>query len=157
MPFILALQSSLILAFAILFSKAADIESNIALCYSGVFIACFGMYPILPGVNAWNVCNIPNPHKRAVAIGYLICFGNAGGIIGSYIYQTQEAPRYPTGYGTLLASAAAGIVACLTLEFCLWRANKTKGRLARFEIEQRYTEDQLRDREEKSHLFKYTL
>jgi MFS family permease len=157
MPFILAPQLSLIVAFAILFSKAADIENNIALCYFGVCLACFGMYPILPGVNSWNVCNILDPHKRAVAIGYLICVGNAGGIIGSYIYQTQEAPRYPTGYGTSLAFAAAGIVACLTLEFCLWRANKTKARMTASEIEERYSQDQLRDMGEKSPLFKYTL
>ncbi|KAF3391219.1 hypothetical protein F1880_007436 [Penicillium rolfsii] len=157
MPFILAPQLSLIVAFAILFSKAADIANNIALCYFGVCLACFGMYPILPGVNAWNVCNIPNPQKRAVAIGYLICVGNAGGIIGSYIYQAKEAPRYPTGYGTSLSFAAAGIAACLTLEFCLWKANQRKDKMTSSEIEQRYTEAQLRDMEEKSPLFKYTL
>ncbi|KAF7716716.1 MFS-type transporter [Penicillium ucsense] len=157
MPFILAPQLSLIVAFSILFSKAADIKNNIALCYFGVCLACFGMYPILPGVNAWNVGNIPNPQKRAVAIGYLICFGNAGGIIGSYIYQSREAPRYPTGYGTSLAFAASGIVACLTLELCLWRANNTKERMSASEVEERYTEDQLREMEEKSPLFKYTL
>lgn len=115
------------------------------------------MYPILTGVNAWNVCNIPNPHKRAVAIGYIICVGNAGGIIGSYIYEAEEKPRYPTGYGTSLAFAAAGIVACLTLEFCLWSANKKKDRMSTSEIEERYTQDQLRKMEVKSPLFKYTL
>ena len=157
MPFIVAPQLSLIVAFAILFSKAGDIENNIALCYFGICLACFGMYPILPGVNAWNVCNIPNPHKRAVAIGYLICVGNAGGIIGSYIYRADEKPRYPTGYGTSLAFATAGVVACLILESCLWSANKTKSLLSTFEIEERYSEDQLLDMEEKSPLFKYTL
>lgn len=157
MPFIVAPQSSLIVAFAILFSKAADIENNIALCYFGICLACFGMYPILPGVNAWNVGNISNPHKRAVAIGYLICVGNVGGIIGSYIYQADEKPRYPTGYSTSLAFAATGIVACLALEFCLWSANKTKDRASMSEIEGRYNEDQLREMEERSPLFKYRL
>jgi MFS family permease len=157
MPFIVTPQLSLIVAFAILFSKAADIENNIALCYFGICLACFGMYPILPGVNAWNVCNIPNPHKRAVAIGYLICVGNAGGIIGSYIYRAEEKPRYPTGYGTSLAFAAAGIVACLVLEFCLWNANKRKDNMSMSEIEEKYSPDRLREMEEKSPLFRYTL
>lgn len=157
MPFIVVPQTSLIIAFSILFSKAADIENNIALCYFAICLACFGMYPILPGVNAWNIGNIPNPHKRAVAIGYLICTGNAGGIIGSYIYKDDEKPRYPTGYGTSLAFAAAGIVACLVLEFSLWTANKRKGRMCMAEIEERYTEDQIREMEEKNPLFKYTL
>ncbi|KAI2861557.1 hypothetical protein CBS63078_412 [Aspergillus niger] len=157
MPFIVVPQCSLIASFGILFSKAASIEENIALCYFAICLACFGMYPILPGVNAWNVCNIVNPHKRAVAIGYLICVGNAGGIIGSYIYKSDEEPRYPTGYGTSLAFAAAGLVAALCLEFCLWRANKEKARLTVSEIEEMYTEEQLRDMEEKSPLFKYTM
>lgn len=157
MPFIVVPQLSLVVAFTILFTKAAEIENNIALCYFGVCLACFGMYPILPGVNAWNVCNIPNPHKRAVAIGYLICVGNAGGIIGSYIYKADEKPRYPTGYGCSLAFAVAGVVACLALELCLWRANKLKDRMAMSGIQARYTEDQLREMEERSPLFKYTL
>lgn len=157
MPFIVVPQCSLIVAFGILFSKAADIENNIALCYFGICLACFGMYPILPGVNAWNVCNIPNPHKRAVAIGYLICVGNVGGIIGSYIYRAEEKPRYPTGYGTSLAFAAAGITACLSLEFCLWSANKKKALMTVSEIEEKYTEDQLREMEERSPMFKYSL
>ncbi|KAJ5321854.1 MFS general substrate transporter [Penicillium brevicompactum] len=157
MPFILVPQCSLIVAFAILFSKAAEIDDNIALCYFGICLACFGMYPILPGVNAWNVCNIPNPHKRAVAIGYLICVGNAGGIIGSYIYKADEKPRYPTGYGTSLAFTAAGIIATLSLEFFLWSANTRNAKMSTSEIELSYTENQLREMEERSPLFKYTL
>ncbi|KAJ5100005.1 hypothetical protein N7532_007006 [Penicillium argentinense] len=157
MPFIVAPQISLIIAFAILFTKAADIQNNIALCYFGICLACFGMYPILPGVNAWNICNIPNPQKRAVAIGYLICAGNAGGIIGSYIYIADEKPRYPTGYGTSLAFAAAGMLACLVLEFSLWTMNKKKDQMSTVEMEERYAENELSESEEKNPFFKYTL
>jgi MFS family permease len=157
MPFILVPQLSIVVAFAILFSKAAEIENNIALCYFGVCVACFGMYPILPGVNTWNVSNNPDPHKRAVAIGYLICMGNVGGVIGSFIYRADEKPRYPTGYGTSLAFAAAGIVACLVLEGFLWRSNKMNTDLTEEEIHQRYTATELQNMAERSPLFKYTL
>lgn len=157
MPFILVPQLSLIVAFAILFAKATDIQGNVALCYVGICLACFGMYPILPGVNAWNVSNIPHPRKRAVAIGYLICMGNAGGIIGSYIYRAEEKPKYPTGYGTSFAFAAAGVVACLTLEYLLWRGNLKKGRVTEDEAWETYTQEELREMGDKSPLFKYTL
>jgi hypothetical protein len=153
MSFIVMPQCSLIVAFGILFSKAAEIENNIALCYFCICLACFRAYPILPGVNAWNVCNLPNCDKRAVAIGYLLSTGNAGGLIGSYIYRDEEAPRYPTGYGTSFAFAAAGIIAALTLEICLWFANKKNAQMAASEIRDRYTEVQLRGMEEKSPLF----
>ena len=52
MPFIIGPQLLLIIAYSILFNKAANIEDNVALCYFCIFLACIGIYPILPGVNA---------------------------------------------------------------------------------------------------------
>ncbi|KAL6233150.1 acyl transferase domain-containing protein [Aspergillus navahoensis] len=115
------------------------------------------MYPILPGVNAWNVSNTPHPAKRAVAIGYLICMGNVGGLIGSFIYKEDEAPRYVTGYGNSFAFAAAGIVACLVLEIALFRSNRRKERVNEEEVRERYTDSELEEMEERSPLFRYTL
>jgi len=42
MPFIVGPQLSLVVAFSILFTKAADIKHNIPLCYFAVCLACFG-------------------------------------------------------------------------------------------------------------------
>jgi cyanate permease len=42
MPFIVAPQLCLVVAFSILFTKGADIKNNIALCYFAVCLACFG-------------------------------------------------------------------------------------------------------------------
>ncbi|KAF3078584.1 hypothetical protein TWF102_003327 [Orbilia oligospora] len=157
MPFILVPQLCVIVAFSVLFTKAADIKNNIAVCYFAVCLSCFGMYPILPGVNAWNVSNVISPTKRAISIGYLICMGNAGGIIGSYIYIEKEKPRYPTGFGASFGFAAAGIVAGLVLEYCLWKINRKNARLTEEEIREKYTAAELEKMGEKSPLFKYTL
>lgn len=115
------------------------------------------MYPILPGVNAWNVSNTPHPSKRAVGIGYLICMGNVGGLIGSFIYKEEEAPQYVTGYGNSFAFAAAGVVGVLVLELVLFRLNKVKQSLSEDEIRERYTREELDGMEERSPLFRYTL
>ena len=115
------------------------------------------MYPILPGVNAWNVANTPNPAKRAISIGFLVCVGNIGGLIGSYIYIDREAPRYPTGFGSSFAFASAGIVAALILEFSLHRLNKKKALMSEEEIRSKYTDEELERMDEKSPLFKYAL
>ncbi|KAJ5178401.1 uncharacterized protein N7500_001100 [Penicillium coprophilum] len=104
------------------------------------------MYPILPGVNAWNFYNIPNPHKRAMAIGCLICSGNESGIIGSYIYKDEERPRYSTG------DAKA-----LHLRSLLLELNKKNAMMTVSEIEGKYTEDHFHKMEERSPLFKYNL
>ena len=176
MPFIVVPQLAQVVAFSILYTHAANIEDNIALCYFGVCLACFGyqpsilflqvslltfpadsMYPILPGVNAWNVSNTPHLAKRAVAIGYLICMGNVGGLIGSFIYKQDEAPQYVTGYGNSFAFAAAGIVACLVLEFALFRLNRSKERFSEDEVRERYTDSELEEMGDRSPLFRYTL
>ncbi|SCO84588.1 related to putative tartrate transporter [Fusarium oxysporum] len=151
---------------AYVFAIFADnnIEDNIAVCYFAVCLACFGrlltissMYPILPGVNAWNVANTPDPAKRSVNIGLLVCVGNIGGLIGSYIYLEREAPRYPTGYGTSLAFGLAGVVAVLLLETLLKRGNAKKAKMTEEEVRQRYTDEDLIRMGEKSPLFKYAL
>lgn len=82
MPFIVSAQSLLIIAYAILFAKAESITENVPLCYFAVFIACIGIYPILPGCNAWTINNLAGPAKRAMGIAFMICMGNCGGIVG---------------------------------------------------------------------------
>lgn len=48
-PFILGPQSLVIVAYSVLFVKAANIADNIPVCYAMVTIACMGIYPIIPG------------------------------------------------------------------------------------------------------------
>ena len=115
------------------------------------------MYPIFPGVNAWNIANSAPAAKRAISIGYLVCAGNIGGVIGSYIYLEKEAPRYPTGFGNSLAFAAAGMVAAFVLEFCFWKINTRDGQITEDEARMKYTEEELDRMGEKSPLFKYSL
>ncbi|KAL4799299.1 major facilitator superfamily domain-containing protein [Aspergillus venezuelensis] len=156
-PFIFVPQLLQVIAFSILFTHGPDIEDNVAVCYFGVYLACFGMYPILPGVKAWNVSNTPNPTKRAISIGYLICMGNVGGLIGSFIYKVDEAPRYVTGYGNSFAFAAAGIVACVVLDMVLLRINQQREGITENEVRARYSQEDIEELEEKSLLYRFTL
>ena len=99
MPFIASGQALLIIAFAILFATAENIKDNVALCYFAVHVACIGVYPILPGCNAWTINNLAGPEKRAIGIATMICIGNMGGIVGSFIYQERKAQRIRLGLG----------------------------------------------------------
>ncbi|KAI0485285.1 major facilitator superfamily transporter [Xylariaceae sp. FL0804] len=157
MPFIVGPQLCVITAFSVLFAKAADISNNIGVCYFAVCLACTGMYPIFPGVNAWNVANSAGAAKRSISIAYLVCAGNIGGIIGSYIYKDDEAPRYPTGYGTSLAFGAAGVVAMLTLEFLLFTINKKNARLSEADVYEKYSPEEIDKMGDRSPLYKYAL
>ncbi|KXS94790.1 hypothetical protein AC578_2513 [Pseudocercospora eumusae] len=98
MPFIVIPQGAVVVAYAILAGRAKDIRDNIAVCYFAICLACFGLYPIGPGVQAWNLSNLAGPTKRALGIGYLTCFGNMERITGSFIFIEDEAPTYRTGF-----------------------------------------------------------
>lgn len=115
------------------------------------------MYPIFPGVNAWNIANSAPAVKRAISIGYLVCVGNIGGVIGSYIYKEKEAPKYETGFGSSLAFAAAGLISALSIAFFLWKINARNEKIPEEEVREKYTEEELERLGEKSPLFKYSL
>ncbi|RMZ12020.1 hypothetical protein D0860_03118 [Hortaea werneckii] len=157
MPFIVAPQLSVVIGYAILCAKAGNIEDNIGVCYFAVCVACFGLYPILPGVNAWNISNCSGPKKRAISIAYLICAGNIGGLIGSYIYIDSEAPSYPTGYGCSLAFAATGIVAAVSLEGLLMRSNKINAQMTEEEVRAKFSDEKLHQMGDRSPLYTYHL
>ena len=157
MPFIVSAQMLVLISFAILFAKADKIESNIAACYFAIFLASVGFYPINPGGNAWTLGNLAGPTKRAQGIAYMICLGNVGGIIGSYIYIEDEKPKYPTGFGASLAFSGLGICSCLLLEFLFWKINRSRSAMSEEEIRAKYSEEELERMGDRSPLFRYTL
>lgn len=157
MPFIVSPQSLLIIAYSVLFVKAADIADNVPLCYVMVAVACMGVYPIIPGCNAWTVNNLAGPEKRSMGLSLMISLGNCGGIVGSFIFVPSESPKYPTGFGSSLAFAAAGVVAALLLEFSYWSHNKKYEAVTEEEAQQMYGEDKLKEMGDRSPLFKYAL
>ncbi|KAF9883893.1 hypothetical protein FE257_002687 [Aspergillus nanangensis] len=157
MPIIVAGQVLVIIAFTVLFSLAEEIQDNIAGCYVAVVIACVGMYPIIPGTSAWTSNNLAGPRKQAMGIAFMLSIGNAGGLVGSFIYIEKEAPKYPTGFGSSFAFAAAGVVASLMLELRFWYVNKRDGKMSAVEIHEKYTAEELQRMGDRSPLFKYIL
>lgn len=157
MPFIVGPQLIVVTAYAVLFSKAEDITNNVPACYFGVCLACLGLYPINPCGNAWNLNNLAGPTKRAMRIAFMLCIGNIGGIIGSYIYIEEEKPKYPTGFGASIGFAAAGIVACFAIEAIYKWINTKRSKMTEEEISAKYTAEELEAMGDRSPLFRYTL
>ena len=157
MPIIVSGQTLVIIAFAILYSFAAEIKDHIPVCYFAVVLACIGVYPIMPGTNAWTSNNLAGSRKQGIGIGFMICIGNMGGIPGSYIYLEREKPKYPTGFGSSFGFACAGVVASLVLEFRFWYKNKQNAKIPREEIYEKYTDEDLQRMGDRSPLFKYML
>lgn len=157
MPIIVTNQILVIIAFCVLFSLAEDIKNNIPACYFAVVLACIGLYPIIPGANAWTANNLAGARKQGMGIAFVLSFANTGGLVGSFIYLEREAPKYPTGFGSSFAFAAAGVVASIILELRFWYSNKRNARMSREEIHQKYTAEELQLMGDRSPLFKYIL
>ncbi|WVW85876.1 hypothetical protein I302_107914 [Kwoniella bestiolae CBS 10118] len=156
-PFIALPQFLVVVAFSIMAPLAPVIKNNIGPCYFAICLACIGFYPINPGGTTWLSNNLAGPAKRAVGLGYLTTFGNLGGMIGGFIYIDKEAPRYPTGYGSSIAFAGAGLVASTILELVFMRINKKRDQVDEEEVREKHTDEQLLDMGDRSPLFRYML
>ncbi|KAH7030577.1 major facilitator superfamily domain-containing protein [Microdochium trichocladiopsis] len=157
LPFIVGPQALVALSYAVLFAKSGSIAREVALCYAFVHVACIGTYPIVPGANTWTINNLAGPAKRAMGIAFMICIGNVGGIIGSFIFRDSEAPTYPTGWGTCLGFVCMGMFAASALEAGYLRINRKRDQLSEEEVRARFTDEQLEKMGDRSPLFRYSL
>lgn len=157
MPVIAVSQACIVISNAIQLRYAGSIQSNIAISYFAVFLSTLGIYPIPPGVNAWTINNLAGPMKRTMGIAFMLTICNIGGIIGSFIFLEREAPNYPTGFGSSLAFASAGLASTMILFFSYRYLNTKKARFTEEEVRTTYTEEELEAMGDKSPLFKYSL
>ncbi len=84
-----------------------------------------------------------------------------GGICGSNIYFSAEAPDYPTGFGVCLAICVLSIISAYILRVAYRRENKRRDEYVAQEgeaaIKARYTEQELLDLGDRSPFYRYTL
>ncbi|KAF7858526.1 hypothetical protein EAF04_009126 [Stromatinia cepivora] len=124
----------------------------ILLCQSHVttgvkYMACFfittGGYMTQPVTWAWVANNMAGHYKRSISTALQIGIGNIGGIIASNIFLTNQAPRYPVGYGVSLGMLLMCGVMCTAFFLGLQRENAIRDRGGR---DYRYREDEERRR-----------
>lgn len=71
--------------------------------YFGIFLATAGTTANVPTAIAWQTNNLRGQWSRAFGSAVLVGFGGLGGISGSLIFRTVDAPRYLNGiYGCLV-------------------------------------------------------
>lgn len=126
--------------------------------YFAIFLAAAGYSSQAPIVGAWTSVNVPNPSKRAAAIGLLMLFGSiGGGSIGSNIYLASEAPTYPLGFGFSIGATVLGAMIPATIHWWLLRRENTRrAGMDVDEVERTYTPAQLAEMAENSPLFRFT-
>ena len=65
-------------------------------------------------------------YKRSIATAMQIGIGNAGGIVASNIFITNQSPRYPVGYGVSLAMLLMCGIMCTVFYFGLKAENRKR-------------------------------
>jgi len=96
--------------------------------YFGVFLCCMGANANVPTVLTYQANNIRGHWKRAFASASLVGFGGIGGIIGSLIFRSQDAPQYHPGLWGCIASQLVVIVVVGLLSIKFHLANKRADR-----------------------------
>lgn len=74
-----------------------------AVRYFGVFLTTAGANSNVPATMAYQANNIRGQWKRAFCSATLVGFGGIGGIAGSLVFRTEDAPEYHPGLYACIA------------------------------------------------------
>ncbi|PWN51714.1 MFS general substrate transporter [Violaceomyces palustris] len=94
--------------------------------FAGCFIAGFGAFCMGPLMSSYAAINTNNDSERAGAIGMVVMFGNLGGLIATWSYLPQHAPRYIPG--NALNTATSATISVLSLVVLLWQIRENRRR-----------------------------
>lgn len=78
--------------------------------YFGVFLTCAGANANIPICMSYQGNNIRGQWKRAFCSATLVGFGGIGGIAGSLVFRTQDAPAYLPGLWACMTACLIIIV-----------------------------------------------
>lgn len=81
--------------------------------YFGVFLVTAGSNANIPACMAYQANNIRGQWKRAFCSATLVGFGGIGGIAGSLVFRSQDAPGYRPGI--YAAIACNSLIVCVVI------------------------------------------
>ncbi|KAJ9615514.1 hypothetical protein H2200_001589 [Cladophialophora chaetospira] len=97
---------------------------NTASQYIGAFLTMGGLFGGLSTILSFASNNAPSRVKRSVAAGIQLSMGACGGIIGSTIFRSQDAPTYTPGVVATIAMMGAQLL--MVCGLILWMARQNK-------------------------------
>jgi hypothetical protein len=97
--------------------------------YFGVFLVTGGANANIPACMAYQANNIRGQWKRAFCSASLVGFGGIGGIAGSLVFRTKDAPTYRPGIYAAIACniLIIIIVSCLSTYFTICNRKQARG------------------------------
>ncbi|KAF1984844.1 pantothenate transporter [Aulographum hederae CBS 113979] len=92
--------------------------------YFGLFLAVFGTQGNVPATLAYGQNQTPHVDRRGIYSAAMITIGSAGGVAGSTIFRSQDAPNYVPGMWTTLALQMLYIVVTFSMSMWMKRQNR---------------------------------
>lgn len=92
--------------------------------YAGLCLAGMGSLGVGGNIVCWYVMNLRGHVERAIGTGWMICFGNIGGIVATFAFQKKDSPLYHTGYSLVLAMGALCFASCAGYAAIIWRERR---------------------------------
>lgn len=83
---------------------------HFSLQYAGICLTVMGAMGAQSTAVCWYLMNLRGHKQRALGSGFMIAFGNTGGIIAPFAFLSKYAPGYKIGYAICLAMAVLGTV-----------------------------------------------
>jgi peptidoglycan/LPS O-acetylase OafA/YrhL len=104
--------------------------SNTRAEYAALFLVTSGCYSAMPVIVCWFAMNLGGHHRRSVGTAWQIGFGNIGGIIAAYSFQTQDAPQYRPGLIICISFICLSAASCVVYLAALRFENRKRDRAA---------------------------
>ncbi|KAK9413612.1 putative Major facilitator superfamily (MFS) profile domain-containing protein [Seiridium unicorne] len=136
-PFILLGLALLIAGLAVLISVQG--AAHFSAEYAALCLVAMGSFGVGGTMVCWYVMNLRGHAERGIGSAWMICFGNVGGVVATFLFQKKDAPYYHSGYSVCLAMSALCVASCACYWFSIWR-----------EREKLSKDDSVRDSEDQS-------
>ncbi|KIX01965.1 uncharacterized protein Z518_07904 [Rhinocladiella mackenziei CBS 650.93] len=92
--------------------------------YFGIFLVASGVNGNVPATLAWQANNVRGNWKRAFCSALLIMGGGTGGVIGSLVFRSQDAPTYLPGIEASIVANVISIICAVVMMLSLYASNK---------------------------------
>ncbi|CCL98030.1 uncharacterized protein FIBRA_00023 [Fibroporia radiculosa] len=120
-PFVLLGALLSLVGYVMLFTTTSPIVG-----YVGTLIAACGLNPSSACAIAWVGGNSGGDVKRGSMIAIVSGIGNSGAIVASFIYRSQDSPRYHPGHATNIAASCIVATMSIVAMFEFSRMNREK-------------------------------
>ncbi|WEW56246.1 hypothetical protein PRK78_001685 [Emydomyces testavorans] len=101
---------------------------NNAVRYAGVFLTTAGANANIPAAMAYQANNVRGQWTRALSSATLVGMGGVGGIAGSLVFRSQDAPKYIPGIWAAIISQLLVIILVAVMSLYFWRCNRKADR-----------------------------